>query len=92
MELIKWWMLVGILGVIFFMVVSRSVIKPLKWMWRGVMYSAIGGIVLLVVNWIGSFFGFEIAINPITATITGVLGLPGVIYLIAVHLFLIGSI
>lgn len=92
MELIKWWMLAGVFGIILFMVVSKSVVKPLRWMWRGVIYSAIGGMVLLVVNWIGSFFGFEIAINPITATITGVLGVPGVFYLVAVQLFLIGSI
>lgn len=92
MELIKWWMLAGFLGVILFMIVSQSIVKPLRWIWRGVMYSAIGGMVLLVVNWVGSFFGFEIAINPITATITGVLGVPGVVYLVAVQLFLIGSI
>lgn len=85
-------MLAGFLGVILFMIVSQSIVKPLRWIWRGVMYSAIGGMVLLVVNWVGSFFGFEIAINPITATITGVLGVPGVVYLVAVQLFLIGSI
>ncbi|WP_083426424.1 pro-sigmaK processing inhibitor BofA family protein [Thermoactinomyces sp. DSM 45891] len=89
MELIKWWMIAGVLGVVLFMVVSRSVVKPLRWMWRGVMYSVIGGVVLLVVNWIGTFFGFAIAINPITVSITGVLGLPGLAYLIAVQFFLI---
>lgn len=92
MEHIKWWVLAGGIGILLFMIISRSVTTPLLWIWRGLLYSAIGAIFLYVINFVGQSFGFHIAINPLTAIIIGFLGIPGAIYLVAVKLFLLGGI
>lgn len=80
----KWWILVGVLGICLFMVITRSVKEPLKWMSYGVLYTAVGGVVLYLLNLAGSYIHIELPINPITAFITGSLGLPGLIYLLIV--------
>lgn len=43
---------------------------------------------LVIVNLIGSYLGFSIGINAVTALIAGFLGIPGVIFLIIFKLFL----
>ncbi|MBQ7667807.1 MAG: pro-sigmaK processing inhibitor BofA family protein [Clostridia bacterium] len=54
-------------------------IKILKWV---VCNAIVGGIVLFLLNLIGGYFGLHIDINIISALVTGVLGIPGVILLI----------
>ena len=46
----------------------------------------IGGGVLLLINFIGGFWGFRLGVNPITALVVGLLGVPGVLLLIALRL------
>jgi inhibitor of the pro-sigma K processing machinery len=86
----KWWLLLAAAGLVFFMVVSRSVKEPLKWIWLGFLYTVVGGIVLFVVNFFGQTMHLHLAINPVTAFITGALGIPGLLYLVAVKMILIG--
>ena len=40
------------------------------------------GIALIIINWIGAFFGFHIDLNFFSALITGALGVPGIIILL----------
>jgi inhibitor of the pro-sigma K processing machinery len=87
----KWWMIAAIAGVILFMSINRSVRKPLLWMWYGILYTAIGGIVLFIVNLLGQYVPFHLPINPVTAFITGVLGIPGFCYLVAVKMVFLGG-
>ncbi|SEM85932.1 pro-sigmaK processing inhibitor BofA family protein [Lihuaxuella thermophila] len=91
MSEIKWWVGAGIAGILFFMVMNRSVTQPLKWIWYGLLYSAVGGIVLFIVNLLGQYVHFHLPINPVTALITGWLGIPGLFYLIVVKLVFIGG-
>lgn len=86
----KWWLLAGIVGILFFMLMNRSLKQPLLWIWYGLLHTAVGGIVLFVINLIGQYVNFHIAINPVTALITGLLGLPGLMYLVAVKMFFLG--
>lgn len=84
------WGIAGIVGLLFFMLVSKSIIKPLQWVWYGLIYTALGGMILFLVNLLGTWFQFEIPINPVTAMIAGLLGLPGLFYLVCVKLFILG--
>lgn len=75
-------------GIILIYVVGRLFLMPIKLVIRLVFNAVIGGAMLWVVNYIGAHFGFFIAINPITALIAGILGIPGVLLLIAFKVFL----
>ncbi|MBD1371941.1 pro-sigmaK processing inhibitor BofA family protein [Hazenella sp. IB182357] len=86
----KYWVLLGVGGILFFMIISQSYKKPIKWIIYGILYTAVGGIALFLINLVGQYIDLNIPINPITAFITGVLGIPGVLYLIATKILLVG--
>lgn len=64
------------------------IIKLLKWPIKILINGIVGILLLYLTNYIGGFFNFYIAINPVTALIAGFLGIPGVIFLIIYGLFL----
>jgi inhibitor of the pro-sigma K processing machinery len=88
---IGWWGWAAGGGLFLFMILSRSVIRPLKWIWYGIIYTAVGALALFLLNLAGELVQFRIPINPVTAFITGVLGLPGLLYLVLVKLFFLGG-
>ena len=76
-------------------VVLFLVIKLLKWPIKIVINGIIGVVILYIANFIIANLGlvgintnFSLAINPITALIAGFFGVPGVIVLIIIGLFL----
>ncbi|QBK12921.1 pro-sigmaK processing inhibitor BofA [Thermoactinomyces vulgaris] len=86
----QWWMAAGLLGVVFFMMINRSVKKPLVWLGKGVLSTAVGALVLFVLNLLGQYVQIHIPINLWTAFVTGCLGIPGIAYLVAVKIIFIG--
>lgn len=70
-------------GLILILLIGRLFLVPIKFIIHLVFNALVGGLMLWVVDFVGAYFGFAIAINPITALIAGVLGIPGVILLIA---------
>jgi len=50
--------------------------------------SVLGGILLYMINIVGTSFNFHIGINIGTAIIVGILGIPGAILLIVLQLLL----
>ncbi len=58
------------------------VIKLLKWPIKILINGIVGIVLLYITNFIGTFIGFVIPINAITALIAGFLGIPGIIFLI----------
>ncbi|HXL03493.1 MAG TPA: pro-sigmaK processing inhibitor BofA family protein [Bacillota bacterium] len=56
---------------------------PLQYAMRLLTSILLGGVLLWVVNTLGSRLGFFVAINPVTALVSGTLGIPGVVLLIA---------
>lgn len=59
-------------------ILCRVFIKPIKWT-AGLFFGCIvGSLATLVMNKIFSSLGFYVAINPLTAMMSGVLGLPGI--------------
>jgi inhibitor of the pro-sigma K processing machinery len=80
--------LVGIIALFF-------VLKLLKWPMKIIINGIIGVVILYIANFIianlslvGINVNFSLAINPITALIAGFFGVPGVIVLIIIGLFL----
>lgn len=85
----KWWLIIGSVGVLLFLWLSKSVRNTFQYLWYGVLYSAVGALILFLLNLVGKNFGVEIAINPITSFLAGYLGLPGIGYLLVVEVFLL---
>ena len=76
-------------GLILVFLLGKLFLKPLKWVLRLLCNGLIGGLALLLINWIGGNWGFFITINPVTALVVGVLGIPGVILLLVLKMILV---
>ncbi|ACD24368.1 pro-sigmaK processing inhibitor BofA [Clostridium botulinum] len=74
----------GLIGLVLLFVM----IKLLKWPLKILINGVLGVVILYVVNLVGANFNFGLAINPITALIAGFLGIPGVILLAILQVFL----
>lgn len=57
---IEWWLLAVVVSVILFMLISRSVVKPLRWIWYSLLYSAVGALLLFVLNLAAEWMEFRI--------------------------------
>jgi len=75
-------------GLLMLYAVAKILVAPLRLILKLIYNGIIGGILLLGLNAIGSFFGLHIAINPLNALIAGFLGVPGILLLIFVKYFL----
>ena len=59
--------------------------RPLKWLMRIVLKSALGCIGLLLFNMLSGITGLSIGVNLVTAFAAGMLGLPGLGLLIVLQ-------
>ncbi|WP_132246135.1 pro-sigmaK processing inhibitor BofA family protein [Marinisporobacter balticus] len=75
-------------GLILLYIVGYILLIPIKWTMKLMYNGIIGGIVLILLNLIGSFWNIHIAINPITALIAGILGVPGVVLMVVLQYLL----
>lgn len=79
-----------ILIVFFLLIFGRILILPLKIIFKILLNSALGALLLYIINYIGKlFFGFGVGINIWTSLIVGLLGIPGAVLLILVKIFII---
>lgn len=92
MTRVDWgWTVGAVVGgmVVVFMLTAYAA-KPLKWIWLGILYTAVGAVALYLANWIGGQWGFHLPINPVTAFVTGVLGWPGLLCLVVIKVWVVG--
>ena len=75
-------------GLVLLYFIGYLLLTPLKWMLRLIYNALIGGVLLLLLNWIGGIWGLSITINPVTALTVGVMGIPGVILLLVLKMVL----
>lgn len=75
-------------GLLLLYIVGRVFLMPLRLVFRLIYNGIIGGVILWLINLVGSHIGFTIAINPVTALVVGFLGLPGVVLLVLFKLFI----
>ncbi|MDF2568862.1 MAG: pro-sigmaK processing inhibitor BofA [Sporomusa sp.] len=77
-----------VFGIILIYLIGRVFLMPIKLVFRLIYNGLVGGVMLWAVNFVGSYIGFTIGINPITALVAGFLGFPGVILLILFKIFI----
>ena len=68
-----------IVGFFILYVVCWIFIKPIKWLLKLLLSCICGCLAMAVVNFIFARFGTVFSINPLTAMMSGVLGVPGMI-------------
>ncbi|QQK78509.1 pro-sigmaK processing inhibitor BofA family protein [Salicibibacter cibi] len=73
------------LGIFILMFLGLPLKKPFKWVGNGVVRIMIGALALFLINLFGNFIGLHMPINLFTSAVTGILGIPGVLMIIAVH-------
>lgn len=65
--------------------VVRLLLKPISWVIKLLLHAAIGFTALFLLNFFGSAIGLFLEMSWINALITGILGLPGVLVLLALR-------
>ena len=79
-------MLAYLAGIIMIFLLGRVFIVPLKMIFKLILNSILGGVLIFVINLIGGVWNFHIGINVITAIFVGILGVPGSVVLVLVKL------
>ncbi len=69
-------------------IIAQLIMKPLKLIWKLVINSIIGLVLLVLTNYIGAYFDFSLPLNVLTVLIAGFLGIPGILLLICFQLLL----
>jgi inhibitor of the pro-sigma K processing machinery len=69
-------------GLFLLYIIGMLLVIPIKIIVKLIVNGVIGGVLLLIFNFIGSFIGLSLNITPVTAVISGLLGIPGVILLL----------
>lgn len=77
-----------IIAIAVLFIVLKILSLPMKLIIKLVVNGLIGGVVIWIINLIGASFGFAITLNWITALVVGILGIPGVIILTIIQLFI----
>lgn len=68
--------------------IARSFSRSFRFIKVVVLNCMLGLVLLISVNFIGTYYGFALGINVITVIIAGFCGIPGVIFLMVFKLFL----
>ncbi len=69
-------------GLVLLVIFCRIFIKPIKWVLKLFINGVLGGLILAAVNFVGGFAGITVIINPLSALLSGLLGVPGIILVV----------
>ncbi len=69
-----------VVGLFFLYLLCWIFIRPIKWLLKLAGSCVLGGVGIGIFNLVFSGLGWYLAINPLTAMTTGVLGIPGLIF------------
>ena len=69
-------------------IIGKMFIVPLKIIFKFILNSVLGAIIIWIINLIGAIWSFHIGINIYTVLTVGILGIPGAILLILINIFL----
>lgn len=67
----------------------RAFILPLRFVVRGAYHLLAGGAMIWIVNLAGGLWNFHLGLNPVSSLIAGYLGIPGLILLSALNLWVL---
>ncbi|RYL96753.1 pro-sigmaK processing inhibitor BofA [Sporolactobacillus sp. THM7-7] len=79
---------VGVFFLFFLMFVLGTPFHPVRWMGKLAVRLLVGVFLLFLVNVIGESFRLHVPINLATASVSGLLGLPGITALILIKVVL----
>ena len=68
--------------------VLRLLAKPIKFVFKLLINTALGFVLLWLINFFGDWVGISLELSLLNALIVGVLGIPGVLLLLAIHYLL----
>ncbi len=74
--------------IIFIFIFGKIFIWPLKNIFKLILNSILGGVLIYIINIVGMNFGFHIGLNLITAITVGLLGIPGAALLVVLKIIL----
>lgn len=75
-------------GIMILFILAWLFIIPAKVIGKLVINALLGGLLLFIFNFLGSFINIKIGVNIITALIVGILGIPGLIAIIIIRLII----
>lgn len=70
---------IGIISLFILYILCKIFISPIKWLFKLMLGCIAGVAAMLISNLILSGLGITFSINPLTAMISGVLGVPGMV-------------
>ena len=73
-------------GVLLLYGLGKMLLIPLRTIFNLMVNAVIGGGGLLLIAFVGGIGGFHVGVSPDTALVVGLLGVPGVLLLIALRL------
>ena len=71
-----------------FLIIGKIFIVPIKWILKLIFNSILGGILIYIINIVGTTWGFHIGLNFYTSILIGILGIPGAVFLILIKLLI----
>ena len=74
-----------VLGVI---IVLRLLAKPIRFIFKLLINTMLGFVLLWLVNFFGGGLGIALELSLLNALVVGLLGIPGVLLLLAIHFLL----
>lgn len=74
-----------IFGLFLLYVIGMLLVIPIKVIIKLIVNGVIGGILLVIFNLVGGLIGLNLIINPLSAIIAGLLGVPGIILLLIIQ-------
>ncbi|KAB7663452.1 pro-sigmaK processing inhibitor BofA family protein [Bacillus sp. B1-b2] len=78
-----------VIGLVILLLVVGTPIRPLRFLGQVVIKVVIGALFLFFLNAIGNQYGIHVPINIITSTISGILGIPGLVAMVALQQFVL---
>ena len=77
-----------VIGALLLLLALRALAVPLLRLLQLLTYCVAGGLALWAVNQVGGPIGFHIGLNPVSAAVVGLLGIPGLVALGLLRLIL----
>ncbi|WP_018665275.1 pro-sigmaK processing inhibitor BofA family protein [Heyndrickxia acidiproducens] len=83
--------IIAIISLILLLLLSAAITKPVRWAGRLCIKMIIGAVLLFFLNQFGGHYGLHIPINLATVSVSGILGIPGIISLAVIQTWILPS-
>ena len=72
-------------GILVLYILGYMFLMPLKFILKLIANSLLGGLLILLINWVGGIWDIYIPLNLLSALFVGILGLPGAALLLILN-------